>query len=146
MGTMLYAKGLHQQKLRALNVTQPDLVAGAVHRNVRAGAVIVETNVRRQPHQARFLRPGRAPPCHQRKKGAKIARHAAREQATGGHRTAPDPHRAGEDRRRRGGEAFREQAQALVDSGVDLVILETFRDPARRSMRCGAFATFPSPR
>ena len=39
---------------------------------------------------------------------------------------------------------FREQAQALVEGGVDLFVLETFRDLneiGRRSARCAASAT-----
>src|SRR6187200_2691091 len=45
MGTMLYGKGVFINKsFDALNLTQPDLVAGVHAEYVRAGADIIETN------------------------------------------------------------------------------------------------------
>src|SRR5499427_5157926 len=104
MGTMLYAKGVFINKsFDALNVTQPDLVAEVHQEYVRAGADIVETNTF-GANRIKLGSFGLADRLHAiNEQGAKIARHAARED-------------------------FREQAQALLDGGVDLFILETFRD------------------
>src|SRR5437870_11857261 len=45
MGTMLYAKGVFINKsFDALNLSQPELVAGVHDEYIRAGADIVETN------------------------------------------------------------------------------------------------------
>src|SRR6267142_2572266 len=100
MGTMLYAKGVFINKsFDALNVTQPDLVAEVHQEYVRAGADIVETNTfgANRIKLGSFGLADRLQSINEQ--GAKIARHAARE-----------------------------QAQALVNGGVDLFILETFRD------------------
>ena len=82
MGTMLYAKGIFlNRSFDELNVTQPDLVA-EVHQALRAGRRRRhrDQHVRRQPDQARRLRPGDQ--VHAiNLQGARIARHAAREQA-----------------------------------------------------------------
>src|SRR3954462_13459382 len=81
MGTMLYANGVFINKsIEALNVTQPDLVAEVHQEYVRAGADIVETNTL----GANRIKPasfGIADRLHAiNEQGAKIARHAAREQ------------------------------------------------------------------
>src|SRR6266849_1445134 len=45
MGTMLYAKGVFINKsFDALNLSQPELVAGVHDEYIRAGADIIETN------------------------------------------------------------------------------------------------------
>jgi homocysteine S-methyltransferase len=132
MGTMLYAKGVFINKsFDALNVTQPDLVAEVHQEYVRAGADIVETNTF-GANRIKLGSFGLAERLHAiNEQGAKIARHAAREQAYVAGAIGPlgiriEPWgKTGVDEAR---EYFREQAQALVDGGVDLVILETFRD------------------
>ena len=132
MGTMLYAKGVFINKsFDALNVTQPDLVAEVHQEYVRAGADIVETNTF-GANRIKLGSFGLAERLHAiNEQGAKIARHAAREQAYVAGAIGPlgiriEPWgKTGVDDAR---EYFREQAQALVDGGVDLVILETFRD------------------
>jgi homocysteine S-methyltransferase len=132
MGTMLYAKGVFINKsFDALNVTQPDLVAEVHQEYVRAGADIVETNT----FGANRIKLGSFGLAERlraiNEQGAKIARHAAREQAYVAGAIGPlgiriEPWgKTGVDEAR---EYFREQAQALVDGGVDLFILETFRD------------------
>src|SRR5438046_1499186 len=132
MGTMLYAKGVFINKsFDALNVTQPDLV-GQVHQEyVRAGADIVETNTF-GANRIKLGSFGIADKLHAiNAQGAKIARHAAREQAYVAGAIGPlgiriEPWgKTGVDEAR---DYFREQAQALIDGGVDLFILETFRD------------------
>jgi methionine synthase / methylenetetrahydrofolate reductase(NADPH) len=132
MGTMLYAKGVFINKsFEALNATQPDLV-GQVHEEyVSAGADILETNT----FGANRIKLGSfalADKLHAiNVQGARLARRAARDQAYVAGAIGPlgiriEPWgRTGVDEAR---ELFREQAQALLDGGVDLFILETFRD------------------
>jgi methionine synthase I (cobalamin-dependent)/5,10-methylenetetrahydrofolate reductase len=132
MGTMLYAKGVFINKsFDALNVTQPDLVAEVHQEYVRAGADIVETNTF-GANRIKLGSFGLADRLHAiNAQGAKIARHAAREHAYVAGAIGPlgiriEPWgKTGIDEAR---EFFREQAQALADGGVDLFILETFRD------------------
>jgi methionine synthase I (cobalamin-dependent)/5,10-methylenetetrahydrofolate reductase len=132
MGTMLYAKGVFINKsFDALNITQPDLVAEVHQEYVRAGADIIETNTF-GANRIKLGSFGLADRLHAiSEQGAKIARHAARDQAYVAGAIGPlgvriEPWgKTGVDEAR---EYFREQAQALADGGVDLFILETFRD------------------
>jgi methionine synthase / methylenetetrahydrofolate reductase(NADPH) len=132
MGTMLYAKGVFINKsFDALNVTQPDLVAEVHKEYVRAGADIIETNTF-GANRIKLGSFGIADKLHAiNEQGAKIARHAADDRAyvAGaigplGIRIEPWGKTGIEEAR----DYFREQAQALLDGGVDLFILETFRD------------------
>src|SRR6185295_14334449 len=132
MGTMLYAKGVFINKsFDALNVTQPDLVAEVHQEYVRAGADIIETNTF-GANRIKLGSFGLADKLHAiNQQGARIARHAADERAYVAGAMGPlgvriEPWgKTGVDE----AEAFfREQAQALVDGGVDLFVLETFRD------------------
>ncbi|HEV8211695.1 MAG TPA: bifunctional homocysteine S-methyltransferase/methylenetetrahydrofolate reductase [Vicinamibacterales bacterium] len=140
MGTMLYAKGVFINKsFDALNLTQPELV-GEVHREyVRAGADVIETNTF-GANRIKLGSFGLADRLHEiNAQGARIARQAARDPFDGaqgrhayvagaigplGVRIEPWG-KIGVDEAR---DYFREQAQALTDGGVDLFILETFRD------------------
>jgi len=132
MGTMLYAKGVFINKsFDALNVTQPDLVAEVHQEYVRAGADIVETNTF-GANRIKLGSFGLADKLYAiNEQGAKIARHAADDRAYVAGAIGPlgiriEPWgKTGVDEAR---EYFREQAQALADGGVDLFILETFRD------------------
>src|SRR4249920_1858649 len=132
MGTMLYAKGIFINKsFDALNVTQPDLVAEVHQEYVRAGADIIETNTF-GANRIKLGSFGIADKLHAiNAEGARIARRAAGDQAYVAGSIGPlgiriEPWgKTGVDEAR---EYFREQAQALVDGGVDLFILETFRD------------------
>jgi homocysteine S-methyltransferase len=132
MGTMLYAKGVFINKsFDALNVTQPDLVAEVHQEYVRAGADIIETNTF-GANRIKLGSFGIADKLHAiNAQGARIARHAADERAYVAGAIGPlgiriEPWgKTGVDEAR---EYFREQAQALVDGGVDLFVLETFRD------------------
>jgi len=132
MGTMLYAKGIFINKsFDALNVTQPDLVAEVHQEYVRAGADIVETNTF-GANRIKLGTFGIADRLHAiNEQGARIARHAAREQAYVAGAIGPLGIRIepwGKTGIDEACEYFREQAQALADGGVDLFILETFRD------------------
>src|SRR3954464_4879507 len=132
MGTMLYAKGVFINKsFDALNVTQPDLVAAVHQEYVRAGADIVERNTF-GANRIKLASFGLADRLHAiNEQGAKIARHAAREQAYVAGAIGPlgirvEPWgKTGVDEAE---EYFREQAGALLEGGVDLFVLETFRD------------------
>ena len=132
MGTMLYAKGVFINKsFDALNVTQPDLVAEVHQEYVRAGADIVETNTF-GANRIKLASFGLYDRLHAiNEQGARIARHAADGKAYVAGAIGPlgiriEPWgKTGVDEAR---EYFREQAQALADGGVDLFILETFRD------------------
>jgi homocysteine S-methyltransferase len=132
MGTMLYAKGVFINKsFDALNVTQPDLVGDVHQEYVRAGADIVETNTF-GANRIKLGSFGIADKLHAiNEQGARIARHAARASAYVAGSIGPlgiriEPWgKTGIDEAQM---YFREQAQALADGGVDLFILETFRD------------------
>jgi len=132
MGTMLYAKGVFINKsFDALNVTQPDLVAEVHQEYVRAGADIIETNTF-GANRIKLGSFGLAEKLHAiNEQGARIARHAADEKAYVAGSIGPlgiriEPWgKTGVDEAR---DYFREQAQALAAGGVDLFILETFRD------------------
>ena len=132
MGTMLYAKGIFINKsFDALNITQPDLVAEVHQEYVRAGADVIETNTF-GANRIRLGSFGLADRLHDiNDQGATIARRAARDQAYVAGAIGPigvriEPWgKTGVDEAR---DCFREQAQALADGGVDLFILETFRD------------------
>src|SRR6476659_5147915 len=132
MGTMLYAKGVFINKsFDALNLTQPDLVA-EVHKDyVRAGADIIETNTfgANRIKLASFGLADKLAAINE--EGARIAQRAAGDRAYVAGSIGPlgiriEPWgKTGVDEAR---EYFREQAQALAAGGVDLFILETFRD------------------
>jgi len=132
MGTMLYAKGVFVNKsFDALNLAEPDLVA-TVHREyVRAGADVLETNTF-GANPLKLAAFGLAEKLHDiNVAGARIARQAARDQAYVAGAIGPlgmriEPWgKIGLDE----AEAyFRQQAAALLAGGVDLFILETFRD------------------
>ncbi|HEU0076475.1 MAG TPA: bifunctional homocysteine S-methyltransferase/methylenetetrahydrofolate reductase, partial [Longimicrobiaceae bacterium] len=132
MGTMLYSRGVYiNRSYDELNLVQPDLV-GDVHRAyVRAGAEIVETNSygANRLKLSKYGLEDRLRDINVR--AAQIARAAAGERvcvagAMGplGLRIEPyGPTSAAEARA-----LFAEQAEALLEGGVDLFILETFAD------------------
>ena len=132
MGTMLYARGIFlNRSFDELNLTQPDLVAEVHQAYVRSGADVIETNTF-GANRVKLGAFGLADRVHAiNVQGAKIARHAARDQAYVAGAIGPlgirvEPWgKTGVDE----AEAiFREQAAALFEGGVDLFILETFRD------------------
>jgi homocysteine S-methyltransferase len=132
MGTMLYAKGVFINKsFDALNLTQPALVEEVHREYVAAGADILETNT----FGANRIKLGSFGLADSLKainiEGVRIARRAAGDQAyvAGsigplGIRIEPWGKTSVDEAR----EYFREQAEALLEGGVDLVVLETFRD------------------
>src|SRR5881227_3026991 len=132
MGTMLYARGIFlNRSFDQLNLTQPDLVAEVHQAYVRAGADVIETNTF-GANRIKLGAFGLADQVHAiNAQGAKIARHAARDQAYVAGAIGPlgirvEPWgKTGVDEAE---EYFREQAKALLEGGVDLFVLETFRD------------------
>ena len=132
MGTQLYAKGVFINRcFESLNLTNPDLVASVHAEYVRAGADIIETNTF-GANRIKLRAFGLSEKVGDiNREGARIARKAADDGvyvagAVGplGIRVEPWG-KTGVDEAE---QYFTEQAQALVAGGVDLFILETFRD------------------
>src|SRR5688500_9264519 len=132
MGTMLYAKGIFlNRSFDELNLTQPDLVAEVHQAYVRAGADVIETNTfgANRVKLAPFNLGDQVKAINAQ--GAKIARHAAREQAYVAGAIGPlgiriEPWgKTGIDEAE---QYFRDQVAGLVEGGVELFVLETFHD------------------
>ena len=132
MGTMLYAKGVFiNQCFDALNLTAPGRVAEVHAEYARAGADVIETNTF-GANRIKLRGFGLADRLRDiNVEGAHLARSAAGTQAYVAGAMGPlgiriEPWgRTGKDE----AEAyFREQAEGLVAGGVDLFVLETFRD------------------
>jgi homocysteine S-methyltransferase len=137
MGTMLYGKGVFLNRcFDELNVVQPELVAEIHQAYVRAGADVLETNTfganrfKLEPFGlADRLREINAA-------GVRIARQAARGHAYVAGAIGPLGVRVepwGKTGLDEAEAAFREQAAALAEAGVDLFMLETFADAAELS-------------
>jgi homocysteine S-methyltransferase len=133
MGTMLYARGVFINRcFDELNLSQPGLVKEIHELYVAAGADIVETNTfgAQRTRLAGFGLAEKLVAINQA--GVRLAREAA-----GGHAWVAGaigplgvnieplgPTSFAEARA-----LFREQVEALVEAGIDLVIAETFHDP-----------------
>src|SRR4026208_924757 len=131
MGTMLYARGIFlNRSFDELNLTQPDLVAEVHQAYVRAGADVIETNTF-GANRVKLAAFGLNDRVHAiNVQGAKIARHAARDHAQAAGATGPLAIRSepwGKTGVDEAEDIFREQAKALLEGGVDLFVLETFR-------------------
>src|SRR6185369_759960 len=130
-GTLLYAKGIFINRCyEELNVSQPELIRGLHHEYMQAGAEIIETNtfgansfrLARHSMENRVREINRA--------GVSLAKEAAKSfdvwvaGSVGplGVRIEPLGKTSFEEARA----AFREQIAALVEGGVDLLMLETF--------------------
>ena len=134
MGTMLYAKGIFLNRcFDELNLSQPDLVAEVHREYVRAGADVLETNTF-GANRFKLANFGLADKTRAiNAQGARIARHAARDAAWVAGSIGPLGVRIepwGKTAIGEAEDAFREQAAALLDGGVDVFMLETFRDLA----------------
>ncbi len=142
MGTMLYAQGIFiNRSFDSLNLNDPQRVL-AVHRAyAQAGADVLETNTfganrikLRAFGLADRLREINEAGARLAREGASGTAHVAGAIGPLGLRIEPWG-RMGRDEAH---EYFREQAQALLDGGVDLFILETFRDLNEISAAIGA--------
>jgi methionine synthase / methylenetetrahydrofolate reductase(NADPH) len=131
MGTLLYSKGIFINRCYdELNVSQPDLIRGIHHEYLQAGAEVIETNTF-GGNSVRLERHGlqnkvRDINFH----GARLAKEAAKSfdawvaGAVGplGIRIEPLGKMSFQEAR----DIFREQIVALIEGGVDILILETF--------------------
>jgi methionine synthase I (cobalamin-dependent)/5,10-methylenetetrahydrofolate reductase len=132
MGTMLYAKGVFINRcFDALNLAEPSKVAEVHHEYVRAGADVIETNTF-GANRIKLRGFGQADRLRDINfEGAKLAKAAARGQAYVAGAIGPLGIRIepwGKTGRDEAEAFFREQAEALLAGGVDLFVLETFRD------------------
>jgi len=132
MGTMLYAKGAFINRcFDELNLSLPALVRDVHQEYVRAGAEILETNTF-GANRKRLGAFGFGEKVRQiNQAGARIAREAARDQAFVAGAIGPLGIRLeplGSTTFAEARAIFREQISALVETGVDLLMLETFRD------------------
>jgi len=131
MGTLLYSKGVFiNRSYDELNLSQAELIRGIHHEYLQAGAEIIETNT----FGGNSFRLGRYSMSDKVKEvnhaGAKVAREAAKSfdvwvaGSVGplGIRIEPLGKTSFEETRA----AFREQIEALVEAGVDLLMFETF--------------------
>jgi homocysteine S-methyltransferase len=132
MGTLLYAKGIFINRCYdELNLSQPHLIREIHREYFEAGAEIVETNTF-GANVFRLARHGLADRLRDiNLSGAKLACEARRDFAAGyvagsigplGIRIEP----LGKTSFAEAREAFRQQVAALVEGGIDLLILETF--------------------
>ena len=132
MGTALYAKGIFFNRCYdELNLSLPALVRDVHQEFIRAGAEILETNTfganRKRLGAFGFAEKLRAI----NQAGVRIAREAARDQAFVAGAVGPLGARLeplGPISFTEARALFREQIVALAEAGVDLLILETFRD------------------
>ncbi len=134
MGTMLYSKGIFINRcFDELNLSSPGLVREIHTEYVRAGAEVLETNTF-GCNRVRLGGFGLAEKLRQiAEAGVRIAREAAGKQAFVAGAMGPlgvrieplGPTSFAEAR-----EIFREQAEALLAAGIDLIVLETFFDLA----------------
>ena len=137
MGTLLYSKGVFINKCYdELNVAQSDLIRNIHQEYLNAGADIIETNTF-GGNSFRLARHGLQEKVHSiNLQGARLAREAAdafnlKKAASVlvagsvgplGIRIEP----LGKTSREEARESFRQQIAALLEGGVDLLILETF--------------------
>jgi methionine synthase I (cobalamin-dependent)/5,10-methylenetetrahydrofolate reductase len=132
MGTMLYAKGVYiNRSYDELNLTSPDLVRAVHEEYVRAGAEVIETNTfTATAHKlSQYGLDSRLREINVT--AARLAREAACGRcfvagAIGplGLRIEPYGPTSFDEAK----EMFKQQAEALLEGGVDLFILETFSD------------------
>src|SRR5215207_1738743 len=132
MGTMLYAKGIYiNRSYDELNLTAPDLVRAVHEEYVRAGAEVVETNTfgatahkLQQYGLEKQLREINVA-------AARLAREAVDGRAYVAGAVGPlglriEPY--GPTSFDEAKDLFKQQAEALLEGGVDLFLLETFSD------------------
>ena len=133
IGTMLYSRGVTAESgFERLNLTSPDLVLTLHADYIAAGAQLIETNTF-AANRLRLQQLGLEDKVRQiNLQGAALARKAAagKEVFVAGS-IGPLPRIRGESEAPSAEEViaiFREQAFALAEGGVDLLILETFAD------------------
>ncbi len=130
MGTMLYSRGVFINRcFDELNLSAPDLVRQIHQEYVKAGAEILETNSF-GGNRARLAAFGVAEKLKEiNQAGVRLAREAARDGAFVAGAVGPLGVRIEPLGRTSFTEAraiFREQVEALLEAGVDLLVFETF--------------------
>jgi methionine synthase I (cobalamin-dependent)/5,10-methylenetetrahydrofolate reductase len=135
MGTLLYSRGIgFEQPFDELNLSKPEMVQKVHQDYIKAGAEIIETNT----FGANRFRLGahglQAKVKEINSKGAKLAREAREIEGEPvfvagsigplGRPLAP----IGKITLSQAQETFQEQAEGLIEGGVDLFIIETFSD------------------
>ena len=131
MGTLLYAKGVFiNRSYDELNLSQPELIRGIHHDYLQAGAEVIETNTF-GANSFRLARHSMADKVKDiNRAGARLAREAAKSfdvcvaGSVGPLGTRIEP--LGKTSFQEARDSFREQITALVEGGIDLLILETF--------------------
>jgi homocysteine S-methyltransferase len=131
MGSLLYERGVFvTQNFEQLNVTRPDVVRKIHEDYVAAGAQVIETNT----FGANCFRLDRHGLGDQVRvynvAGARLAREAAGEGVWVAGSIGPSglvPGVATQAELDQAAATFAEQAEALVEGGADLIVLETFR-------------------
>jgi len=132
MGTVLYSKGIFINRcFDELNVSMPELVREVHSEYVKAGAEIIETNTfgATRTRLAAFGLSEKIAEINAA--GVRVARQAAGNSAFVAGAIGPLGVRIeplGAISFAEAEQAFREQAEALVEAGVDLLVLETFWD------------------
>ncbi len=151
MGTMLYAKGIYVNRCYdEINLSNPSLVQEVHREYVKAGAEIVQSNTF-GANRPKLENHGFGAQVQEiNYKAAKLAREAvgAKVYVAGamgplGIRIEPWGPTSFDEARG----FFREQAEALLDGGVDLIVLETFTDltEIRQAMLAVRELTFDVP-
>ena len=133
MGTLLYARGItYEQCFDELNITQPELIQSIHREYISAGAQIIETNtfganrVKLDGYQlGSRVREINTRAVHLAREAREISGQsvfvAGAVGPSGQPLQAPNEQRLSELR-----SIFREQIEALLEGGADLLILETF--------------------
>ncbi len=132
MGTLLYAKGVFINRcFDGLNLTQPAIVSEVHAEYVQAGADVIETNTF-GANRIKLASFGLGDKVQAINVAGATHRAAGvpRQRVRGrGHRPARHPHRAlGQGGRRRGAGVLPRAGRRARRGGVDLFIIETFRD------------------
>jgi methionine synthase I (cobalamin-dependent)/5,10-methylenetetrahydrofolate reductase len=134
MGTELYSRGVYINRCYdELNLLSADLVLGVQRDYVKAGADIIETNTY-GANRSKLGGYGLEDKIFEiNHAGARIAREATGERAFVAGAIGPlgiriEPYGATSVEEARA--IFREQAEGLIEGGVDLIVLETFSDVA----------------
>lgn len=134
IGTRLYERGIYVNKsFDYANLSQPDLVRAVHEEYLAAGAQVVTTNTFSSNH-IKLRRHGLEESAAEIvSAGVTLAREAAKGSAYVAGSIGPTgetPTMLTEDELAQMRDAFRQQARQLADGGVDVVVLETFRQMA----------------
>src|SRR5262245_56976837 len=133
MGTQLYERGiLYSACFEELNVSRPELVRRVHEDYLRAGAQILETNTfgANAMRLEKYGLQSRAKELNHA--GVAVAKAAAGAKAYIAGAIGPSGYFLGEaskDDLAKVRNAFLEQAEALVEAGVDFLLIETIRQP-----------------